>query len=134
MRSNDAAAQRWGFPFGAGRFSATTSSLVLDVALRLRRRPRSSSRSKIASARCSPYSAEAPWRGECNRSGLQVTPACPAKLAQGKLTGARKAIDADAVTQLLAKSDNRETRLSTLTAIARVRAATEKRLVVSVLR
>ena len=53
-----------GSPLRAGRFSAATSSLVLDVALRLRRRPRSSSRSKIASARCSPYSAEAPYASE----------------------------------------------------------------------
>ena len=50
---------KMGLPCGAGRFSAATSSLVLDVA-RLRHRPRSSSRSKIASARWSPYSLPGP--------------------------------------------------------------------------
>ena len=39
-----------GFPFGAGRFWTATASLVLGVSQRIRRRPRSLSRSKIDSA------------------------------------------------------------------------------------
>ena len=60
---------KMGSPLGAGRFSAATSSLVLDVALRLRCRPRSSSRSKIASARWSPYSLPGP---KCCAQGRRI--------------------------------------------------------------
>jgi len=64
---------KMGLPCGAGRFSAATSSLVLDVA-RLRHRPRSSSRSKTASARWSPYSLPGPKMGS-----VGMTPRFPCK-------------------------------------------------------
>ena len=42
---------KMGFPFGAGRFSNESASIVLDVVQRPRLRPLSLSRSKIISAK-----------------------------------------------------------------------------------